>query len=106
MLEGAHKCRPVYRAPCSTAHTHQVPEYDGLEVPKHHFAQHVPRDILNQGPPRGYWCFSFEGYNKVIKSITKHSNFKNLPGRIAKYWSIRSALLLSGGAVVEDAPIE
>ena len=30
---------------CPPVRPHQVPEYNGLEVPKHHFAQHVPKDI-------------------------------------------------------------
>ena len=34
----------------------QVPEYADMARPKHHFARHLPVDILNSGPPRGYWC--------------------------------------------------
>ena len=34
-----------------------VPEYEGLDRPKHHFATHYANDILNNGPPRMGWCF-------------------------------------------------
>ena len=74
----------------------QVPEYqakigDATKdkshwKPKHHFTQHIPIDILYLGPARGYWCFSYEGFNKVIKKITKGSNFKNICKRVADVW--------------------
>jgi hypothetical protein len=54
--------------------------------PKHHFSQHIPVDMLRLGPARGYWCYSYEGYNKVIKKITKGSNFKNICKRVADVW--------------------
>ena len=78
------------------SNTLQVPEYqekDGDATkdkahwkPKHHFSQHLPLDILRLGPARGYWCYSYEGYNKVIKKITKGSNFKNICKRVADVW--------------------
>ena len=52
----------------------------------HHFSQHLPLDMLRLGPARGYWCYSYEGYNKVIKKITKGSNFKNICKRVADVW--------------------
>ena len=77
--------------------TLQVPEYqekeDGDDTkfkshwkPKHHFVQHLPVDMVRLGPARGYWCYSYEGYNKVIKKITKGSNFKNICKRVADMW--------------------
>ena len=54
--------------------------------PKHHFTSHIPVDSLRLGPARGYWCYSYEGYNKVIKKITKGSNFKNICKRVADVW--------------------
>ena len=44
-----------------------VPQYAGLKRPKHHFMTHVAQDVWRFGPPRGYWCFGYEGFNKVIK---------------------------------------
>ena len=29
------------------------------------------------GPPRGYWCFGFESFNKVIKAGSARTNWKN-----------------------------
>ena len=79
----------------------QVPEYQakGGEKtkershwkPKHHFAQHIASDMARCGPARGYWCFSYEGFNKKIKKSTRHSNFKNVCKRIAEQWVLRSA---------------
>ena len=41
-------------------------EYNGLKRPKHHFVTHLPQEIWRYGPPREYWCFGFEGFNRVI----------------------------------------
>ena len=68
-----------------------VPEYVGLKRPKHHFCAHVPRDAWHFGPPRGYWCFGFEAFNKVIKQGARRSNWKNVTKSIMEYWSMRSA---------------
>ena len=68
-----------------------VDEYEGLKRPKHHFAQHVAMDVWRYGPPRGYWCFGFEGFNKVIKKGASLSNWKSETVSIMKYWSLRSA---------------
>ena len=38
----------------------QVPEYNGLKRPKHHFLSHLALDVWRYGPPRGYWCFGLE----------------------------------------------
>jgi len=67
-----------------------VAEYEGLKRPKHHFAQHVAMDAWRYGPPRGYWCFGFEGFNKVIKKGASLSNWKSETVSIMKYWSLRS----------------
>jgi len=37
-----------------------IPQYYDLWVPKHHYAQHFPLDILLWGPPTRYWCMMFE----------------------------------------------
>jgi hypothetical protein len=71
-----------------------VPEYNGLKRPKHHFLSHLATDIWRYGPPRGYWCFGFEGFNKVIKLGAERSNFKNETVSIMQYWSMRSACAL------------
>ena len=71
-----------------------VPEYAGLKRPKHHFAQHLALDAWRFGPPRGYWCFGFEGFNKVIKKGASLSNWKDETVSIMKYWSVRSAHVL------------
>ena len=68
-----------------------VAEYEGLKRPKHHFAKHVAMDAWRYGPPRGYWCFGFEGFNKVIKKGASLSNWKSETVSIMKYWSLRSA---------------
>ena len=73
----------------------QVPEYAGLKRPKHHFMAHVPLDAWRYGPPRGYWCFGFEAFNKVIKAGAQLSNWKNSSLSIMEYWSMRSARALS-----------
>ena len=75
----------------------KVPEYAGLKKPKHHFAQHLGPDIFQYGPPRGYWCFGFEGFNQVIKRAACRSNFKNEVVSVMQYWSVKSARAMMGG---------
>lgn len=67
-----------------------VPQYAGMKRPKHHFLTHLARDIWNYGPPRGYWTFGYESFNKVIKAGAQRSNFKNETLSIMEYWSMRS----------------
>ena len=71
-----------------------VPEYNGLKRPKHHFAAHLAGDIWRYGPPRGYWCFGFEAFNKVMKAGAQLSNFRCPALSVMKYWSLRSARVL------------
>ena len=68
-----------------------VPQYAGLKRPKHHFQSHVAIDVWRFGPPRGYWTFGFEGFNKVIKAGASRSNYKNETLSIMKYWAMRPA---------------
>jgi hypothetical protein len=68
----------------------RVPEYNGLKRPKHHFLTHLAMDIWRYGPPRGYWCFGFEGFNKVIKRGARSSNWKDPTMSVMRYWSCRS----------------
>ena len=71
----------------------QVPEYVGFYRPKHHFLQHLARDAWRYGPPRGYWCFGFEGFNRVVKHGAKLSNFKSESRSVMQYWSVRSGMV-------------
>jgi hypothetical protein len=71
-----------------------VPEYNGLKRPKHHFLSHLAMDIWRFGPPRGYWCFGFESFNRIIKKGGKQSNWKNTTVSVMEYWSARSARAL------------
>lgn len=68
----------------------EVPEYAGLWKPKHHFAQHLPTDILRFGPPRHYWCMGFEAYNQLIKNLANLSNFKNVLNSVVRFWIAKS----------------
>ena len=71
-----------------------VPQYAGLKRPKHHFATHLAQDAWRYGPPRGYWCFGFEAFNKVIKAGAQRSNWRNETVSVMRYWSMRSARAL------------
>ena len=72
-----------------------VPEYNGLKRPKHHFLSHLALDLWRFGPGRGYWCFGFEAFNRVIKGGANCSNWKNTTVSIMRYWSARSARAFS-----------
>lgn len=47
--------------------------------------------------PRGYWTFGFEGFNKVIKTGGRGSNWRHESYDIMSWWSIRSARWLRQG---------
>ena len=77
----------------------QVPEYNGMRRPKHHFLCHLAIDVYRFGPPRGYWCFGFEAFNKVVKEGAKRSGFKGETVSCMRYWSMCNARrILSRGA--------
>jgi hypothetical protein len=71
-----------------------VPEYHGLKRPKHHFLVHLAGDIWRFGPPRGYWCFGFESFNKVMKAGCRMSNKRCTVLSVMQYWSMRHARAL------------
>ena len=73
----------------------QVWEYKGLKRPKHHFLTHLSQDVWRYGPPREYWCFGFEAFNRVIKEGARRSNWRDTTMSIARYWSFRSAQALT-----------
>jgi hypothetical protein len=68
----------------------QVPEYNAYMRPKHHFLTHIALDIWRFGPPRGYWCFGFEGFNKMIKRGTQQSHMKGESVSCMKWYSMCS----------------
>lgn len=68
-----------------------VPEYIGLDRPKNHFLTHVPADVWRYGPPRGYWCFGFESFNKLLKAGAARSNWQRESITIMRYWSLYHA---------------
>jgi hypothetical protein len=78
----------------------QVKEYDGLWKPKHHFETHLPVDVLRFGPLRGFWCMSFEGFNKIVKQATELSNYRGEDVFVMMHWVVKSAKMLRG---VRDA---
>ena len=67
-----------------------VPAYFGLKRPKHHFLSHVAQDVWRFGPPRGYWTFGFEGFNKIIKAGANRTNYKHETRSVMRYWIMRS----------------
>ena len=68
-----------------------VPEYVGYRRPKHHFLSHLAVDVWRFGPPRGYWCFGFEAFNKVLKAGAKRSNYRATSLSVMRHWSVVSA---------------
>jgi hypothetical protein len=70
----------------------QVPEFKGFFKPKHHYVAHASLDILKLGPMRGFWCWSFEGFHRVMKAIAHDSNFKNIGKRLTRIWRFQFGL--------------
>jgi hypothetical protein len=69
----------------------QVPEYVGLKRPKHHFLSHLAPDIWRFGPPRGYWCYGFEAFNRVMKAGARVANKRSTAMSVLEYVSLRHA---------------
>lgn len=55
---------------------------------------HLAVDILRHGPPRGFWCMSFEGFNKVVKQATEISNYRHEDMFVLEHWIMKSARVL------------
>lgn len=66
-------------------------QYVDLKRPKHHFLTHLAADAWKYGPPRVFWCFGFEAFNKLIKKACNLSNYKNEVLTAMQFWSMRSA---------------
>ena len=63
-----------------------------IDGPPHHVKPTQPggqQYLWRYGPPRGYWCFGFEAFNRVIKAGARTSNWKNTTRSIMQYWSAR-----------------
>jgi hypothetical protein len=41
--------------------------------PNHHWAVHIPEQILDYGPVYGFWAFLTERLNKVLKSMNSNN---------------------------------
>ena len=76
-----------------------VPEYQGCKKPKDAFSFLYAVNILRNGPPRTYWCMTFESFNQVCKRIVEASNYKTVCKRVLEVWSLRSARALVLGRV-------
>ena len=84
-------CVPLCVTPCGPLCVTQVPEYNGLWKPKHHFETHLPVDLLRFGPLRGFWCMSFEGFNSIVKQATEISNYRSEDLFVMEHWIMKSA---------------
>lgn len=74
-----------------------IPQYYDLWMPKHHYAQHFPLDILLWGPPIYYCCLMFEMENGVFKKAGSHCNRKNLLESCVQPVLIKRAMELRDG---------
>ena len=72
----------------------KVPEYVGLERPKHHFLDHLGGALARFGPFRLYWCMPWEGNLKLVNQIVNMNNYKSVAASSLDFWSMRSALQL------------
>ena len=66
--------------------------YPDIWKPKHHYACHFARDILNFGPLRHFWCTRFEALNQLFKRIAVGGTYRDTTRRLALFWCMRSAL--------------
>jgi hypothetical protein len=41
--------------------------------PNHHWAVHIPEQILDYGPVYGFWAFLTERLNKVLKNMNSNN---------------------------------
>ena len=61
-----------------------------------HFIQHVWVDIVRNGPPRGFWCYSFEVFHQRLNlKMARNSNFKDVSRRIMRLWSLQFGKMLA-----------
>ena len=58
----------------------------------YHMALHIPDIIADYGPSHGYWCFSYERMNGILKNIKKNIELENF-NRIMQQLSCTSCEL-------------
>ena len=75
--------------------------YPGYKKPKDAFSFMYAINILRNGPPKCYWCMSFEAFNQVCKRIVEASNYKIVCKRVLEVWALRSARHLRSGKVTD-----
>lgn len=68
-----------------------VPEFDKLWLPKHHFALHFVDDIRRYGPPRFYWCMRFESKNQECKRAAATGNYHDTAATVTDFMVVRTA---------------
>ena len=76
-----------------------IPEYYDLWIPKFHFVQHIPLDILRFGPPTNWWCLMMETENGVYVHAGELSNFVNIMYSMATRVDLRRSHELYNGLV-------
>ncbi len=64
-------------------------------IPKMHYLLHIVDSIPHLGPPISYWTMRFEGKHKYFKSVTLHSNFRNILSDIAFNHSLQISFISS-----------
>ena len=125
-LNSQHSCRISCRAPCLYPLT--TSDYTRTQVVLHAAAFDAAnldaftlaaiaavdratkgvsaRDMWLFGPPRGYWCFGYEAFNKVIKAGAQRSNWRDTTYSIMQYWSVRSARAMIREQHVASATVQ
>ena len=79
-----------------------VPNYAGLERPKHHFLTHLVAALLRFGPFRGFWCMPWDAFLQLIKRIISCSNYINPAYFIVNFWSMMTGLrIVNGGPRID-----
>jgi hypothetical protein len=68
------------------------PDLQHLWKPKNHYLSHFPLEILLWGPPRNYWCMTFEHENQLVKGAFEHCNFASVEMSAADEKALRVAL--------------
>jgi len=76
-----------------------IPDYYDLWIPKFHFVQHIPLDILRFGPPTNWWCLMMETENGVYVHAGELSNFVNVMHSMATRVDLRRSHELYNGLV-------
>ena len=60
--------------------------------PKWHLPEHFADALKEDGPFRGNWCMSYEGFVQLLKQMFHMGSYQNAPVQVLEFWLCKAIL--------------